>query len=196
MRALAFGHLVPARPEDCGSLAHHPKQQGALFSSLEHPRRRHPRLSEPTEGRPEGEAEKVGGTQEGGQRRWRTAASRRPKRAHEGLLSGQNARLRGGVKIPRPHRERDRMAPVSRSTAPGNSHCTPTPSDAETQIESFVPHGDQIAARAEADFNGDGLPDVVLVVELASDRFKKYRPLLVLSRRAEGGYDDRGRGSR
>ena len=118
MRVLAFGHLVPARPEDCGSLAHHPKQQGALFSSLEHPRRRHPRLSEPTEGRPEGEAEKVGGTQEGGQRRWRTAASWRPKRAHEGLLSGQNARLRGGVKIPRPHRERDRMAPVSRSTAP------------------------------------------------------------------------------
>jgi hypothetical protein len=88
------------------------------------------------------------------------------------------------------------MAPVSRSTAPGNSNCTPTPSDAETQIESFVPHGDQIAARAEADFNGDGLPDVVLVVELASDPFKKYRPLLVLSRRAEGGYDDRGRGSR
>src|SRR5664279_4574632 len=31
---------------------------------------------------------------------------------------GQNARLRGGVKIARPLRERDRMAPVSRSTAP------------------------------------------------------------------------------
>src|ERR1035437_9296915 len=33
-------------------------------------------------------------------------------------LSRQNARLRAGIKMPRPHRERDRMAPVSRSTAP------------------------------------------------------------------------------
>ena len=36
------------------------------------------------------------GAQEAGQRRWRTAASRRSGRVHEGPPSGQNARLRGG----------------------------------------------------------------------------------------------------
>jgi hypothetical protein len=47
-----------------------------------------------------------------------TATLRCSGRVHEGPPPGQNARLRGGVKIPWPYRERDRRAPVSRSTAP------------------------------------------------------------------------------
>ena len=35
------------------------------------------------------------------------------RRAHEGPPSGPNARLRGGMKVPRPRRERDRVTPVS-----------------------------------------------------------------------------------
>src|ERR1039458_1774363 len=58
------------------------------------------------------------GAQEGGQRHWRTAAPRRSGRVHERPPPGQNARLRGGVKMPRPHRERDRMALVSRASGP------------------------------------------------------------------------------
>jgi hypothetical protein len=37
---------------------------------------------------------------------------------HEGPPPGQNARQLGGVKMPRPHRERDRMAPVSTRHSP------------------------------------------------------------------------------
>ena len=48
----------------------------------------------------------------------RNAVSRRSGRVHEGPPPGQNARQLGGVKMPRPHRERDRMAPVSRATGP------------------------------------------------------------------------------
>src|SRR5450759_1634942 len=48
----------------------------------------------------------------------RIAASRRSGRVHAGPPPNLNARLQGGVKIPRPHRERDRMAPVSRATDP------------------------------------------------------------------------------
>ena len=64
-----------------------------------------------TEGRAESEAEKVRGAQEGGKRRrvkrtasdsmTRSAASRRPRRVHEELPSGQNAHLRDGGKVPR-----------------------------------------------------------------------------------------------
>jgi hypothetical protein len=39
----------------------------------------------------------VRGAQEGGQRRWRTAATRRSGRMHEGPPPGQNARLRDGI---------------------------------------------------------------------------------------------------
>src|ERR1019366_1028957 len=126
MRTLALRHLVPACPEDPGCLTRHSEEQGTLFSPLEHPGRRHARVAQLPERRAEGEAEEVRGAQEGGQRRWRTAASRRSGRVHEEPPPGQNARLRGGVKIPRPHPERDRMASVSRSTAPDNSHCAPT----------------------------------------------------------------------
>lgn len=115
---MAFGHLVPARPENPGCLAHHPEEQGALFGPLEHPRRRHTRFAEPSQGRAKGETEKVRGAQKGGQRRWETAATRRPRRAHEGPPTDQNARLRDGVKTPRPRRERDRMASVSRAAGP------------------------------------------------------------------------------
>ena len=58
------------------------------------------------------------GAQKGGQRRWRTAASRRSGRVHEGPPPGQNARLRAGVKVPRPRRERDRIAMVSTRQSP------------------------------------------------------------------------------
>lgn len=47
-----------------------------------------------------------------------TAATPRPGSAYGRPPSRQNARLRAGIKVPRPHRERDRMAPVSRSAAP------------------------------------------------------------------------------
>src|ERR1017187_6916871 len=57
-------------------------------------------------------------TQEGGKCRRRTGALGRPRGTHEGAPAAQNARLRAGVKMNRPHRERDRMAPVSRSTGP------------------------------------------------------------------------------
>jgi rubrerythrin len=46
-----------------------------------------------------------------------TAASRRSERAHKGLLSGQNARLRDRIQRAQPWSVRAR--------APGNSHCTP-----------------------------------------------------------------------
>src|ERR1035438_32054 len=65
------------------------------------------------------------GAQERGKHRRRTGALGRPRGRHEGPPPGQNARLRGGVKIPRPHRERDRMAPVSRPTPPRQSPLRP-----------------------------------------------------------------------
>jgi hypothetical protein len=49
----------------------------------------------------------------------RTAASRRPERAHEGMLSGQNARLRDQFQRARPP-----WALCARAS--GNSHCAPT----------------------------------------------------------------------
>ena len=55
------------------------------------------------------------GAQEGGQRRWRTAASRRSGRVHEGPPPGQNARLRDRIQGARPW--------SLRAKTPGNSHC-------------------------------------------------------------------------
>ncbi|GEM_PF-3275752 len=66
VRALAFGDLVPVGTEDRGSLVHHPEEQGTLFSLLEHPRQRHSRVAQLSEGGPESETEKVGGVQQGG----------------------------------------------------------------------------------------------------------------------------------
>jgi hypothetical protein len=48
----------------------------------------------------------------------KTAASRRPRRAHERSPAGQNARLRAGIKMPRPRREKVRMAPLSTRLKP------------------------------------------------------------------------------
>src|SRR5450756_45305 len=127
MRAMAFGHLVPARPEDPGRLARHAEKQGLLLSLFKHPRRCHTGFPQPTEGRAESEAEKMCGSQEGGKSQGgrtaadslaRNAVSRRSGRVHEGPPPGQNARQLGGVKIRRPHRERDRMAAVSRAAGP------------------------------------------------------------------------------
>ena len=116
MRTMPLGHPVPACPKDPSSLTRHPEEQGALFGPFEQSRRSRPRFPQLPERRAEGEAEDVRGAQQGGKSRWRTAASWRSGRVHEGPPPGQNARLRGGVKIPRTHRERDRMAPVSRAT--------------------------------------------------------------------------------
>jgi hypothetical protein len=66
MGALSLGNLVPASPEDLGRLARHPEEQGTLFGPFERPRSRRARFPQPTEGRPEGKAEKVGGAQQGG----------------------------------------------------------------------------------------------------------------------------------
>ena len=66
MRAMALRHLVPARPENPSSLAHHPKEQGALFGPFEQSRRSRPRFPQLPERRAEGEAEKMCGSQEGG----------------------------------------------------------------------------------------------------------------------------------
>lgn len=97
VRTVALGHLVPAGPQDLGSLAGHSQEQGALFCPFKESGRSRARLPQATEGRPEGEAEKVGGAQERGKRRRRTAVSRRPRRAHERVPSGQDARLRPGI---------------------------------------------------------------------------------------------------
>src|SRR5664280_711816 len=101
-------HIVPARPEDPSSLERHPEEQGALFGPFKQFRSRHTRLAQPPEGRAQGEAGKVRGAQERGKHRRgertasdsmaRTAASRRPRRAHEGPPSGQNARLGPGLR--------------------------------------------------------------------------------------------------
>src|SRR5450756_824791 len=127
MRAMAFGHLVPARPEDPGRLARHAEKQGLLLSLFKHPRRCHTGFPQPTEGRAESEAEKMCGSQEGGKSQGgrtaadslaRNAVSRRSGRVHEGPPPGQNARQLGGVKIPRPHPETDRTTPVSTCRRP------------------------------------------------------------------------------
>jgi hypothetical protein len=57
-----------------------------------------------------------------------------------------------------------------------------------SRIEDFVPAGYRVCARAEADFNGDGLTDVVVVIESESEREREVRPLLVLFRGRDGGY--------
>jgi hypothetical protein len=97
LQALAFGHLVPTRPEDRGRLAHHPKEQGALLGPFEQPCCCRTRIPELTEGRPEGEAEKVGCAKDGGKSQGgrtaadslaRTAVSERSGRVHEGPPAG------------------------------------------------------------------------------------------------------------
>ena len=59
--ALALRDLVPACPEYPGRLTRHSEEQGAFFGPLEQPCRSRPRFPEPTEGRAEGETEKVCG---------------------------------------------------------------------------------------------------------------------------------------
>ena len=57
-------------------------------------------------------------------------------------------------------------------------------------IESFVPKDYRIHERHEADLNGHGLRDAVLVVEFDDDvlAFEHPRPLLILFRQRDGGY--------
>jgi hypothetical protein len=63
----------------------------------------------------------------------------------------------------------------------------PTIPDPGPTIESFVPGGYARLAEVRADFNRDGLPDVVLVVGRPDDR-ESSRPLLVLLQDRAGGY--------
>jgi hypothetical protein len=63
------------------------------------------------------------------------------------------------------------------------------PSSGDT-IEAFVPQGFHVHSRKEADFNGDGLVDAVLVLEADDEalRYETPRPLVVLFAKAGGGY--------
>ncbi len=59
----------------------------------------------------------------------------------------------------------------------------------EPLIASFIPEGYAPIAKGQADFNGDGLVDVVLVVaRLADPDPEADRPLLVLFRRPDGAF--------
>jgi hypothetical protein len=63
------------------------------------------------------------------------------------------------------------------------------PSSGET-VEAFVPRGFHVHSRKDADFNGDGLIDVVLVLEGDDEvlRYEQPRPLVVLFAQPGGGY--------
>ena len=56
-----------------------------------------------------------------------------------------------------------------------------------TAVESFIPTGYSPIAQEQADFNGDGRLDVVLVVASKADP-DADRPLLILFRRPSGGF--------
>ena len=62
-------------------------------------------------------------------------------------------------------------------------------------IGSFVPEGFHVLASKEADFNGDGLTDVVVVLEADDEvlRYEQPRPLIVLFKQRDGGYRLSGR---
>jgi hypothetical protein len=57
-------------------------------------------------------------------------------------------------------------------------------------VESFVPRDYRIHERHEADLNGDGLRDAVLVLEFDDDvlAYENPRPLVILFRQRDGGY--------
>lgn len=63
------------------------------------------------------------------------------------------------------------------------------PSSGEA-IEAFVPRGFHVYSRKDADFNGDGLVDAVLVLEGDDEvlRYEQPRPLVVLFAEPGGGY--------
>lgn len=62
-------------------------------------------------------------------------------------------------------------------------------------IASFVPSGFHVHSSKEADFNGDGLRDVVMVLEADDEalRYEQVRPLIVLFKQPSGGYQLSGR---
>lgn len=62
----------------------------------------------------------------------------------------------------------------------------PVPGTAPT-VDKFVPPGYRVLLRAAADFNGDGLQDVLLVLVKKADP-DGNRTLLILFREAAGGY--------
>jgi hypothetical protein len=128
MRAMALGHLVPARSKNRSCLARHPEEQGALFGPFEQLCSRRARLSEPAESRPKGDAEKVGRVQKGGKGSGRTATCRGQ---NERMKSSCPARMPvygpGSKYLGRTENETEwRRFDVPQ--APGNSHCAPTAS--------------------------------------------------------------------
>lgn len=54
--AMALGHVVPARPEDPGRLAHHPEEEGVLFGPFKESGRGRTRFPQATEGGAKGDA--------------------------------------------------------------------------------------------------------------------------------------------
>ena len=56
------------------------------------------------------------------------------------------------------------------------------------RVDDFIPPGYRVCARAEADFNGDGLADVAVAVESTREGEREIRPLLVLFQRPDGGF--------
>ncbi len=60
-------------------------------------------------------------------------------------------------------------------------------------IESFVPKGYSIREKKEADFNGDGKTDIVMVIEMSKKDNESLfgdepRPLIILFKQADGTY--------
>ena len=56
-----------------------------------------------------------------------------------------------------------------------------------SDVKNFVPQGFQIINKLEADFNGDGLGDVILVIGLENDS-ESSRPLIILFGKPGDGY--------
>jgi hypothetical protein len=81
------------------------------------------------------------------------------------------------------------LACAALASAQGPAPRVDIPSSGKT-IESFVPRNYRILEQHEADLNGDGLRDAVLVVEFDDDvlAFENPRPLLILFRQRGGGY--------
>ncbi|MGH8413756.1 MAG: hypothetical protein ACRESX_03395, partial [Gammaproteobacteria bacterium] len=69
------------------------------------------------------------------------------------------------------------------SGAAGQDYTAPQISSSGKTIQSFVPKGYKVYAKEEADFNGDGLRDAVIVITIDSDYHDgDPRPVLVLFR--------------
>ncbi|HEY1906105.1 MAG TPA: hypothetical protein VGG91_08690 [Myxococcaceae bacterium] len=96
-----------------------------------------------------------------------------------------------------------RLVPFAEATEPQSvdagvtmaARAPPIPDTGKT-VEDFVPNGYRIFDRAEADFDGDGQPDVALGLEVEnaegdeddSPRVPTPRPLIILFHQPDGSY--------